>query len=313
MSEFKNPLFERDIISIADFSRQELEFVIQTTHKMKTLAVRKFLKDKLVASCFFEASTRTRLSFETAVQRLGGQVIGFADPQFTSYGQKGESLGDSVRIISSFADACVMRHPCDGAARWAAEISSIPVINAGDGSNQHPSQTILDLYSIYESQGKIDGLGYAFIGDLKYGRTVHSLVQALSLFEGCKLYFVGPKELSLPEFLLQELRLKNIRFEVADSIEEVAPQVDIFYMTRLQKERFDDHEFHSVKSKFVMNLGTLRYARENAKILHPLPRIAEINTEVDKSPHAYYFEQARNGVFARQALLSLVLNEKLDF
>lgn len=303
-----NPLYQRHVISIADLTRHDLETVIATAQQLKREPRADLLKDKVVASCFFEASTRTRLSFETAVQRLGGTVIGFDDGGNTSLAKKGETMADSVRIITSYVDAFVMRHPKDGAARLASENSSVPVINGGDGSNQHPSQTLLDLFTIHETQGKLDGLTLAFVGDLKYGRTVHSLAQALALFN-CKFYFIAPEALAMPDYICEQLDAHGIEYQLAASIEEVVPELDILYMTRVQKERFDETEFQHLKSKYKLDASMLEGAKPNLKVLHPLPRIDEIATDVDATPHAYYFQQAQNGVFARQALLALVLNE----
>lgn len=305
-----NPLYQRHVISIADLTRHDLETVIATAQQLKREPRTDLLKDKVVASCFFEASTRTRLSFETAVQRLGGTVIGFDDGGNTSLAKKGETMADSVRIITSYVDAFVMRHPKDGAARLASENSSVPVINGGDGSNQHPSQTLLDLFTIHETQGKLDGLTLAFVGDLKYGRTVHSLAQALALFN-CKFYFIAPEALAMPDYICEQLDAHGIEYQLAASIEEVVPELDILYMTRVQKERFDETEFQHLKSKYKLDASMLEGARPNLKVLHPLPRIDEIATDVDATPYAYYFQQAQNGVFARQALLALVLNETL--
>lgn len=303
-----NPLYKKHIISISDLSRAELELVVETASRLKAEPRHDLLQHKLVASCFFEASTRTRLSFETAVQRLGGSVIGFADAGNTSLAKKGETLADSVRVITSYTDAFVIRHPQEGAARLAAEFSSVPVINAGDGSNQHPTQTLLDLFTIFETQGRLDKLHLAFVGDLKYGRTVHSLAQALSLF-GAHFYFVAPDALAMPDYICEELDEKNISYSVHDSLEEVMPQLDILYMTRVQKERFEESEYRHIAAKFVLTCEQLATAKPNLKILHPLPRIDEIDTAVDATDHAYYFQQAENGVYARQALLALVLNE----
>ncbi|UYM14428.1 aspartate carbamoyltransferase [Endozoicomonas euniceicola] len=303
----ENRLYKRDIISIADFDRKDLELVLETAAQLKNSPRPDLLQGKVIASCFFEASTRTRLSFETAVQRLGGTLIGFSDAGNTS-AKKGETLADSVNIISSYTDAFVMRHPQEGSARLASEFSSVPVINGGDGSNQHPTQTLLDLFSIRECQGKLDGLKVAFVGDLKYGRTVHSLAQALCHF-GAEFTFIAPKALAMPDYILEELDEKGIKYRFSDSIEETAPQVDIIYMTRVQKERFDETEYKHIASKYILDVESLKDAKENLKVLHPLPRVDEIAVEVDKTPYAYYFQQAENGVYARQALLALVLNE----
>jgi aspartate carbamoyltransferase catalytic subunit len=303
-----NPLYQKHIISISDLTRPELELVVQTASQLKAKPRHDLLCNKLVASCFFEASTRTRLSFETAVQRLGGSVIGFADAGNTSLAKKGETLADSVRIITSYTDAFVIRHPQEGAARLAAEFSRVPVINAGDGSNQHPTQTLLDLFTLYETQGTLDGLKVAFVGDLKYGRTVHSLAQALSLF-GARLYFVSPEMLAMPEYICEELEERGIEYSVHEQLESIIPELDILYMTRVQKERFDETEYKHIAAKYILTTDTLLDAKPNLKILHPLPRVDEIHIDVDDTPYAYYFEQAENGVYARQALLALVLNE----
>ncbi|MDN0083670.1 aspartate carbamoyltransferase [Crenobacter sp. SG2305] len=302
-----NPLYRKHIISIPDFSREELELVVDTAGRLKHAPRNDLLKDKLIGSCFFEPSTRTRLSFETAVQRLGGNVIGFADGANTS-AKKGETLADSIKIISSYTDAVVMRHPKEGAARLASQFSAVPVINGGDGSNQHPTQTLLDLFTIKETQGTLENLTLAFVGDLKYGRTVHSLTQALSQFN-CRFYFVSPEALAMPDYICEELDEKGVQYTLVNSLEEVIPQVDILYMTRVQRERFDEAEFRKIQGKYVLRADMLANARPNLKVLHPLPRVDEIAADVDSTPHAYYFEQAKNGVYARQALLALVLNE----
>jgi len=241
------------------------------------------------------------------VQRMGGRVIGFADGANTS-ARKGETLADSIKIISSYTDAVVMRHPREGAARLASEFSPVPVINGGDGSNQHPTQTLLDLFTINETQGRLENLTIAFVGDLKYGRTVHSLTQAMSLFN-CRFYFVSPEALAMPDYICEELDEKGVSYTLVSSLEEVIPQVDILYMTRVQRERFDEAEFKKIQGNYVLRADMLKHAAPNLKILHPLPRLEEIEVEVDATPHAYYFQQAQNGVYARQALLALVLNE----
>lgn len=304
-----NFLYGRDVISIAEFSKEELEVLIYTALDLKKNPRRDLLQGKLVASCFFEPSTRTRLSFETAVQRLGGRVIGFADAAATSV-KKGETLADTARIIGSYADAIVMRHHKDGAARLASRFSAVPVINAGDGTNQHPSQTLLDLVTIRETQGRLDNLKIALAGDLKYGRTVHSLAQAMSRF-GCTFYFISPPSLAMPEYICEELDEAGVAYHVLHSLEEAVEIVDILYMTRVQRERFDEQEFLKIQGKFNLSAALLKNAQSRLKILHPLPRVDEIPPEVDETPFAYYFQQAQNGVYARQAILSLVLNEHL--
>ncbi len=305
-----NPLFQKDIISISEFSRDHIELVLKTARELKEHPRDDLLKGKLIGVTFFEGSTRTRLSFETAINRLGGRVIGFADASNTSLGKKGETLTDSIRIITSYTDALVIRHHMEGAARLASDISPVPVINAGDGANQHPSQTLLDLFTIYETQKRLEDIKIAFVGDLKYGRTVHSLAEALSLYNA-RIYLVSPESLAMPQYILDHLKAHNITFSVHQTIEEVIPEVDILYMTRVQKERFDETEYQHLRSKFILSSDMLAEAKANMKILHPLPRIDEITLDVDASPHAYYFKQAANGVYARQALLSLVLNKEI--
>jgi aspartate carbamoyltransferase catalytic subunit len=305
-----NPLFNKNIISISDLSRSELEQIVMRARMMKTEPQSRWLTGKVIASCFFEASTRTRLSFETAIQRQGGTIIGFADSTNTSMGKKGETLSDSIRMISSYADAIVMRHPQEGSARLASEVATVPVVNGGDGSNQHPSQTLLDLFTIHECQGRLENLTVTFVGDLKYGRTVHSLAQALSLFE-CRFQFIAPDALAMPDYLLRELDSKNIDYSRVSSLEEAIPNSDILYMTRVQKERFDPTEYMHLASQYILSTDLLKNAPEHLRILHPLPRVDEIPFEVDSTPFAYYFQQAENGVYARQALLALILNEEL--
>ncbi len=307
-----NSLYNKHIISISELSRQELELIVQTAGQLKAEPRPELIKNKVVASCFFEPSTRTRLSFETAIQRIGGSVIGFDNGGNTSLANKGETLSDSVQIISSYVDAFVMRHPQEGAARLASEFSNgIPVINAGDGSNQHPTQTLLDLFTLYETQGRLDNLNVAFVGDLKYGRTVHSLAQALSKFDNNRFFFVAPDALAMPDYICEELDEAGVEYSLHSDMESVIPELDILYMTRVQKERFDESEYAHIKSAFVLTAAMLENARENMKVLHPLPRVDEITTDVDKTPHAYFFQQASNGVYAREALLALVLNESL--
>ncbi|MDG3084754.1 aspartate carbamoyltransferase [Vibrio hannami] len=305
-------LYNKHIISIPELSRSELELIVETAGTLKATPNPELLKNKVVASCFFEPSTRTRLSFETAIQRLGGTVIGFDNGGNTSLAKKGETLADSVQVISSYVDAFVMRHPQEGAARLASEFSKgVPVVNGGDGANQHPTQTLLDLFSIYETQGRLDNLNVALVGDLKYGRTVHSLTQALAKFDNNRFFFIAPDALAMPDYICEELDDAGIPYSLHKDIEQVVPELDILYMTRVQKERFDESEYAHIKSAFILSAPQLKEARENMKVLHPLPRVDEITTDVDKTQHAYYFEQAENGVYAREALLALVLNEEL--
>ncbi|XOD70232.1 MAG: aspartate carbamoyltransferase [Sodalis sp. (in: enterobacteria)] len=308
-----NPLYKRHIISINDLSREELEMVLNTAAMLKVQPMPKLLKNKVVASCFFEASTRTRLSFETAIHRLGASVVGFPDAENTSLGKKGETLADTISVISTYVDAIVIRHPQEGAARLATEFSGrVPILNAGDGANQHPTQTLLDLFTIQETQGSLNHLSIAIVGDLKYGRTVHSLTQALAKFDGNRFYFIAPQALEMPTHILHLLEKKGISYSLHASIEDVVPEVDILYMTRVQKERLDPSEYANVKARFVLHVGDLLKARSNLKALHPLPRMDEISIEVDRTPYAYYFQQAGNGIFARQALLAAVLGQNSD-
>lgn len=303
----KTSFSERDIISITDLSKSEMLHVLDRASKLKKKPEPKLLSGRVMASCFFEPSTRTRLSFETAMHRLGGSVVGFADPNVTST-KKGETLNDSMRIIGQYADVIVIRHPLEGAPRRAAEATDTPVINAGDGANQHPTQTLLDLFTIKETQKKLDGLHIAMVGDLKYGRTVHSLAQALKFFDA-RFYFVAPDSLQMPSYILDELKQHEIRFSLHATMEEVMAKADILYMTRIQAERFPDKmEYEKVKQAFILTPKELDGAKKTMRIMHPLPRVNEIHPSVDATPHAYYFEQAQNGLYVRQAVLSLLLS-----
>ena len=304
-----NPLYGQHLISIPDLSNEQLECLLDTALRLKREPRYNLLEGRLIGSCFFEPSTRTRLSFETAVQRLGGKVIGFSDGANTS-AKKGETLADTARIISSYTDAIIIRHPKDGAARVLSEFSAVPVINAGDGTNQHPSQTLLDLVTIQETQGRLDNLVIAMAGDLKYGRTVHSLAQAMKRHQA-EFIFVSPPSLAMPDYITEELDAAGCRYQILPSLEEAARHADILYMTRVQRERFDEQEFAKIQGKFNLEATTLAQAKPNLRVLHPLPRVDEIHPNVDGTVYAYYFEQAKNGVFARMAMLSLVLNESV--
>lgn len=304
-----NPLYGRHLISIPDLSNAQMEYLLQTALRLKAAPQHTLLENRLIGSCFFEPSTRTRLSFETAVQRLGGKVIGFADGANTS-AKKGETLADTARIISSYTDAIIIRHPKDGAARVLAEFSGVPVINAGDGTNQHPSQTLLDLLTIHETQGGLSGLKIAMAGDLKYGRTVHSLAQAMKRWNS-EFAFVSPPSLAMPEYITEELDEAGCPRQTLPSLEAAVEWADILYMTRVQRERFDEQEFAKIQGKFNLDASMLLRAKPNLRILHPLPRVDEIHPDVDDTPYAYYFQQAANGIFARQAILSLILNEEV--
>jgi aspartate carbamoyltransferase catalytic subunit len=304
-----NLLFQRDIISMKYFTLNEVELILKTAKKMKETSLPQFLQNKIVASCFFEPSTRTRLSFESAALRLGGRIIGFSDGEGLSI-QKGETLHDTMRVISEYADLIVIRHPREGSACLTAEVAACPVINAGDGANQHPTQALTDLFTIQECHPSLNGLSIALVGDLKYGRTIHSFIEACSLFD-IRLYLVSPEMLALPEAICDKLKKSGIRFSFHRTIEEVIPNIDILYMTRIQQERFSEAEYQLVKDQFILTPNVLNNARKHLKILHPLPRLNEISTEVDHTPYAYYFQQASNGIAVRQALLTLILNESL--
>ncbi|BAP58429.1 aspartate carbamoyltransferase [Candidatus Tachikawaea gelatinosa] len=305
-------LYRKHVISINDFSKEEIKLVLKTAKKLKYQRYQDLLKYDVIASCFFEASTRTRLSFETAIHRLGASVVGFDDDNNTSMKKKGESLADTISVISTYVDAIIIRHPLEGAARFATNFSkNIPIINAGDGSNQHPTQTLLDLFTIMETQSRLHNLNIAMVGDLKYGRTVHSLTQALSKFENNHFFFISPDALSMPTYITDMLYEKNIVWKKNLSLEEVIPKLDILYMTRLQKERLDSSEYANIKEQLILRASDLKNAKNSMKVMHPLPRIDEIKTDVDNTPQAWYFEQAKNGVFVRQALLILTLRKKI--
>lgn len=301
----------RHVISLADFSREEILHVLRLAGDLERTPRPDLLAGKLMATLFFEPSTRTRLSFEAAMQKLGGRVIGFSDPGSSS-ARKGESLSDTIRMVDQYADVVVMRHPRCGAARLASEVSRVPVINGGDGANQHPTQTFLDLYTIAKdfpqlSEGK--PLTVAFAGDLKYGRTVHSLAAALGHFRA-ELVLSAPRGLELPEHYVQAARRDGLAVTVVPSLQEAVERCDVLYMTRLQEERFPDPlEFDHVKASYRLTAAMLAKARPGMRILHPLPRVNEIAQDVDRTPHARYFDQAGNGVPVRQALLALVLGK----
>jgi len=297
-----------DVVSISDFNRADVEAVLEKAAAMERMPREKKLKllrGRAVASLFFEPSTRTRLSFETAIQNLGANVIGFADANVSSV-KKGETLSDTIRVVSGYADIIVMRHYIEGAARLASEVSNKPVINAGDGANQHPTQTLLDLYTIKKAFGRIDGLTIGLLGDLKYGRTVHSLAQALSLFDDIKLAFIAPDELAMPQYIKERIAHK-VSFEEHAELGSVLSELDVLYVTRIQKERFaDPAEYEKLKGKYVVDRKALQGAKETLKVMHPLPRVNELSYDVDSTKHALYFEQARNGVPVREALLVLL-------
>ena len=305
-----NPFFGQDVLSIKEMTLQQIELVLHAAAQLKKAKPQDLLKGKIIANCFFEPSTRTRLSFESAALKLGGRVIGFASDESLST-KKGETLYDTMRVVSSYSDLIVIRHPKEGSARLAAEASSVPVINAGDGANQHPTQTLVDLFSIQESQGSLEGLSVALVGDLKYGRTVHSFAQACRLFN-IRLFLVAPETLTLPDDICDTLKREGVRFSFHQTLEEVIHKVDVVYMTRIQKERMPSSEYQASKDKLTLKLEMLAKAKKNLRILHPLPRVDEIDTAIDDTPFSYYFQQAENGVFIREALLTLILNEKLS-
>ena len=302
----------RSLVTIAEHSKEKILYLLEMAKEFEKCPNRKILDGKVVATLFYEPSTRTRLSFETAVNRLGGRVIGFTDASTTS-SSKGETLKDTILMVSNYADLIVMRHYLEGAARYASEVAPIPIVNAGDGANQHPSQTMLDLYSIYKTQGTLDNLSIYLVGDLKYGRTVHSLLMAMRHFNPT-FHFIAPKELAMPEEYKLYCREHNIKYvEHVDFNEDVIADADILYMTRVQRERFTDlMEYERVKDVYILRANMLKKAKSNMKILHPLPRVNEIAYDVDADPHAYYIQQARNGLFAREAIICDVLGITLD-
>ncbi|MBS7648139.1 aspartate carbamoyltransferase [Candidatus Bathyarchaeota archaeon] len=297
----------RDFISIKDFTREEIDYILKIAGEMEHLIKTgsDILRSRIMATLFFEPSTRTRLSFETAMYKLGGSVIGFSEPEISSV-KKGESLADTVRVVEKYADVIVLRHPAEGAARFAAEYARVPVINAGSGAEEHPTQALLDLYTILKEKGRIEGLTIALMGDLRYGRTAHSLIYALSLYN-TRLFLVSPELLRIRKEILEDVRS---RVEVSEysNIEDVLPEVDVLYVTRIQKERFPDFaEYAKVKGSYKVDLNVLRKARSDLVILHPLPRVDEISIEVDSTPFARYFQQVENGLVTRMALLALIL------
>ncbi|MBI2658367.1 aspartate carbamoyltransferase [Candidatus Woesearchaeota archaeon] len=302
--DFKN----RDIISINDFSKEELLHILKVVRQLEQKPKSSLLNGKILAALFFEPSTRTRLSFTSAMEQLSGKVIGFSNANTTSI-QKGESLWDTIKMAEQYSDAIVIRHPLEGSARLAAEAASIPVINGGDGSNQHPTQTMLDLYTIQKTKGKLDGLHIGFVGDLKYGRTVHSLVIALAHFNPT-FYFIAPDDLQIPESYLDELFQKRVKYHKTSDLGRFSRELDVLYVTRIQKERFPDPlEYEKFKGIYRVDEAFLQGVKKELKIMHPLPRIDEIDKSVDSTSHAAYFGQAANGIPVRKALLALVLGK----
>ena len=298
---------KHNFVTIADLSKEKILYLIKMAQEFEKYPNREILKGKVVATLFFEPSTRTRLSFETAANRLGARVIGFADPKVTS-GTKGETLKDTILMVSNYADVIAMRHYIEGAAQYASEIAPIPIINAGDGAHQHPSQCMLDLYTIFQTQGTLENLNIYLVGDLKYGRTVHSLIMAMRHFNPT-FHFIAPKELAMPNEYKLYCKENSIKYvEHTAFNEKIIADADIIYMTRVQKERFSDlMEYERVKNVYILRADMLKSTKENMKILHPLPRVNEIAYDVDEDPHAYYIQQAQNGLYAREAIICDVL------
>ena len=300
------------LVSIADLSRDKILYLMEMAQEFEQYPNRKLLDGRIVATLFFEPSTRTRLSFETAAHRLGASVIGFTDPKVTS-STKGETLKDTIMMVANYSDVIVMRHFLEGAALYASELTQTPVVNAGDGAHQHPSQTLLDLYTMLQTQGKLENLNIHLVGDLKYGRTVHSLIMAMRHFNPT-FHFIAPTELAMPEEYKQYCNKHGIKFvEHEDFNEDTIAEADIIYMTRVQRERFSDlMEYERVKDVYILRGDMLGKAKENMRILHPLPRVNEITQDVDDTPHAYYFQQALNGLYAREAILCNALGITLE-
>lgn len=303
---------KHDFVTIADLSKEQIMYLIEMAQEFEKHPNRELLKGKVVATLFFEPSTRTQLSFQTAANRLGARVIGFSDAK-TSSTTKGETLKDTILMVSNYADTIVMRHHIEGAAQYACEIAPVPIINAGDGAHMHPSQCLLDLYSIYKTQGTLDNLNIYLVGDLKYGRTVHSLITAMRHFNPT-FHFVAPQELAMPQEYKLYCKDHNIKFQEYTAFnDKVIADADILYMTRVQKERFSDLiEYERVKNVYILKNDMLAGAKENLRILHPLPRVNEIAYDVDDNPHAYYIQQAQNGLYAREAIFSYCLGITLD-
>ena len=303
---------KHNFVTIADLSRDDIMYLLQMAQEFEKHPNRELLKGKVVATLFYEPSTRTRLSFETAANRLGARVIGFSDAKASSVA-KGETLKDTILMVSNYADIIAMRHYIEGAAQYASEVAPVPIVNAGDGAHMHPSQCLLDLYSIYKTQGTLDNLNTYLVGDLKYGRTVHSLIMAMRHFNPT-FHFVAPPELAMPEEYKIYCRKHNIKFEEhTEFTDDVISQADILYMTRVQKERFSDlMEYERVKNVYILRNAMLHNVRPNMRIMHPLPRVNEIAYDVDSNPHAYYIQQARNGLYAREAIYAYCLGISLD-
>jgi aspartate carbamoyltransferase catalytic subunit len=299
----------RSLVSIDDLSTVEILRILDMAEEFEKEPTQKLLEGKVAATLFFEPSTRTRLSFESAISRLGGKIIGFSDSSSTSV-SKGETLNDTIRTVSNYCDVIVMRHPIEGSARYASEIAGIPVINAGDGANQHPTQTLLDLFSIRKTQGTLDNLNIFLVGDLKYGRTVHSLLLAMARWKAT-FNFISPEELRIPDEYKLFLDSIGLKYYEHTDFTDIISKADIIYMTRVQRERFSDPiEYEKVKNVYVLRNSMLKNTKQTMRILHPLPRVNEIHMDVDHNTKAYYFEQALNGVYTRQAILCSLLGIK---
>ena len=303
---------KHNFVTIDDLSKDTIMYLLEMAQEFEKHPNRQLLRGKVVATLFFEPSTRTQLSFQTAANRLGARVIGFSDAK-TSSTTKGETLKDTILMVSNYADVITMRHYIEGAAQYASEVAPVPIVNAGDGAHLHPSQCLLDLYSIYKTQGKLDNLNIYLVGDLKYGRTVHSLITAMRHFNPT-FHFIAPKELSMPQEYKLYCHEHGIRYQEHTAFnEKVIADADILYMTRVQKERFSDlMEYERVKNVYILKNDMLGNVKENMRILHPLPRVNEIDYDVDDNPHAYYIQQAKNGLFAREAIFCYCLGISLD-
>ena len=302
----------RSLVTIAEHSKEKILYLLEMAKEFEKKPNRKILDGKVVATLFFEPSTRTRLSFETAANRLGARVIGFTDPKVTS-SSKGETLKDTIMMVSNYADIIVMRHFLEGAARYASEVAPVPIVNAGDGANQHPSQTMLDLYSIYKTQGTLENLNIYLVGDLKYGRTVHSLLMAMRHFNPT-FHFIAPEELKMPEEYKIYCKEHHIKYkEYTDFNEETIADADILYMTRVQKERFfNEEDYVRLKDFYILTAKKMKLAPPDMLVLHPLPRVNEISVDVDDDPRAVYFKQVQYAVYVRMALILTLLNIHVD-
>ncbi len=298
----------KNLISMRDLSANKIRQLLDLAESLEKDPSQIDLSRRVMAAVFYEASTRTRMSFESAMKRLGGEVIAMVGTSGTSV-EKGETLADTAKVMARYSDIIVMRHPMEGAARYVSEQVDVPVVNAGDGANQHPTQSLLDLYTIKKAQGTLEGLKLALVGDLKYGRTVHSLAYALAPFNP-EFYFISPRSLCMPIHILSDLTRMGVKFTEKKKIEKIVDHVDIMYVTRIQRERFPDREeYEKVKNAYIITADLLKNARDNLKVLHPLPRVNEITTDVDSTKYAYYFDQAENGVYMRQAILATLLGE----